>query len=85
MKLDLFKQSGIHKIILLLLEKEMKITEISLKVHSQAAYRSIKILQELKLIDFERREWNTKYYFLTAKGKKVASKLKEIEAILQED
>ncbi|MHA1401965.1 MAG: hypothetical protein ACTSQE_16560 [Candidatus Heimdallarchaeaceae archaeon] len=85
MKIAEFNQTGILEILLLLLEKDLKITEITKSVSQHSAYRSIYILLNLNLIEEHRGEYNQKYHRLTAKGKKVATKLAEIEEILQED
>ena len=84
-KISAFRQTGIHEILLMLLEKELKISEITKTIHSQSAYRSIGLLKELELITVRRGEYNKKYYCLTEKGKKVALLLQEIEKILQSE
>jgi DNA-binding PadR family transcriptional regulator len=80
-----FRQTGVHEMLILLLKEEMKISEITKTIHSQSAYRSISLLKELGLIGVRRGEYNKKFYCLTAKGKKVATKLKEIEEILNSE
>ena len=80
-----FRQTGIHEILIFLLEEELKITDIFKRIPQQSAYRSINSLLSLGLVDIRRGDFNAKFYLLTAKGKKVATKLAEIEKILQED
>ena len=80
-----FRQAGVFEILNLLLKEDMKVTDIIKTIHQQSTYKSLSILLDLKLVVVERREFNAKYYCLTNKGKKVATKLKEIEEILQED
>ncbi len=85
MLIEKFSQRGTHKLLILLLDKDLKTTDITAIIHPQTAYRAINVLKELGLINVERREFNTRYHFLTDKGKKVALKLKEIEELLQEE
>ena len=80
-----FRQTGIHEILIYLLEEDLKITDIFEKIPQQSAYRAVNILLELKLVEIRRGDFNAKFYFLTEKGKKIAAKLAEIEKILQEE
>ena len=80
-----FSQTGLIEILILLLEKELKITDIMKNVPQLSAYRSIAKLKEIALITVRRGEYNQKFYCLTAKGKKVATKLQEIEEILNSE
>jgi predicted transcriptional regulator len=80
-----FRQAGVFELLSMLLKKEMKITDITQEIHQQSAYKTISILLALDLVKVERREYNAKFYILTDKGKKVATKLAEIEELLQED
>jgi DNA-binding PadR family transcriptional regulator len=84
-KIKEFKQTGLVEILVLLLEEDLKISDILENVPQLSAYRSLAILEKLALIDVRRGEYNKKYYCLTQKGKKVALLLQEIEKILQED
>ena len=85
MKIKKLEQTRFFEIIFMLIEGDKKTSEITYNVSPQSAYKVFDILLELGLAKIERREWNTKYYCLTEKGKKVAAKLAEIEKILQED
>jgi len=80
-----FKQTGLVEILTMLIEKELKISEIVEAIPQQSAYRSVSLLEKLGLIDVRRGEYNKKYYCLTEKGKRVALLLQEIEKILQEN
>ena len=80
-----FRQAGVFEILFWLEKQELKITDIKKDIHQETAYKALNVLLDLKLIEVERREYNAKYYCLTEKGKKVATKLAEIEKILQED
>lgn len=80
-----FRQTGLIEILLLLMDERMKISDITKRIPQQSTYRTIGILKELKLIIIERGPYNTKFYLLTPKGKKVATKLREIEEILNQD
>jgi len=82
--LSKFTQKGAMELLLLLLSGERKATELTRAIYQQTAYRAISVLLQLKLVSVKKGFGNTKIYFLTPKGRKVAEKLTEIEAILKE-
>lgn len=84
MKISEFKQTGLIELLILLVESELKISEIIDFIPQQSAYRSIAVLEKLDLITVKRGEYNKKYYSLTSKGKKIAQLLLDIENILQD-
>jgi len=83
-KISEFRQTGLIELLILLVESELKISEIIDFIPQQSAYRSIAVLEKLDLITVKRGEYNKKYYSLTNKGKKIAQLLLDIENILQD-
>ncbi len=88
--IELLEKKGALRVILFLNEKESAFfTEIRDKIErlaQTALYSALGKLLELNLIEEDREPPHNKRVFkLTAKGKKVATKLTEIEKILQEE
>jgi len=74
-KISEFRQTGLIELLILLVESELKISEIIDFIPQQSAYRSIAVLEKLDLITVKRGEYNKKYYSLTNKGQSFSSRL----------
>ena len=86
------RQTGYISILLYLSKGEkanVKKLSANLDMANETIYRAISLLEKDDLIEEKEewgksgRGWKRKNYYLTAKGKKVAKKLKEIEGIVE--
>ena len=87
--IELLEQKGTLRVILYLKTKETAIlSELKNidRLAQTALYSAIRKLLDLKLVEESREPpYNKRVFHLTAKGKKVAKLLQEIEKILQSE
>ena len=86
-KLTVLQQKGTIEVIFLLVENEKAIiTELKEVVGQTALYNALNKLLNEKIVEESREHpFNKRVFKLTAKGKKVALLLQEIEKILQSE